>query len=112
VKTEPWLDAIRRLDGPAPGTLVALRNQLAGGADRLERLLVPDDLRPVHDLFVGAWRLAVNAVDVRFEAVAAADVDAAWAASSAAAGALMLLGRGQQSLAALVEPPTLEDVVP
>jgi hypothetical protein len=112
VQTEPWLDAIRRLDGPSPDTLLTLRTRLAGGADRLERLLVPEELRPVHDLFIGAWRLAQNAVNVRYEAVAAANVDAAWSASSAAAGALMLLGRAQEGLAALVEPPTLQDVAP
>lgn len=106
-KTQPWLDAIRRLDGPNPDTLVSLRARLRGGADQLERLHVPADLRPVHELLVGSWRFAENAVNIRYEAAAAADVHTAWEASSAAAGALMLLSRMQQEISALLEPPTL-----
>jgi hypothetical protein len=41
VKIQPSLDAIRRLTGPPPTTLVSIRSRLAGGADRLQRLAVP-----------------------------------------------------------------------
>jgi len=37
-----------------------------------------------------------------------ADVNAAWGASSSAAGALMLLSRAQQELRILLEPPQLQ----
>ena len=58
VKAQPQLEAIRRLDGPQLGTLQSLQSRLSGGAERLERLRVPDELRATHDLVVG--RLALR----------------------------------------------------
>ncbi|MBI4265167.1 MAG: hypothetical protein HY657_12395 [Acidobacteria bacterium] len=107
VKSEPLLEAIRRLDGPAPDALVSLRARLAGGAERLERVRTPADLQVVHDLLIGAWRFAENAVSARYRAVQAADVTTAWEASSSAAGALLLLARVQQEIRTLLEPPRL-----
>jgi hypothetical protein len=40
--------------------------------------------------------------------VANLDPDAAWEASSSAAGALMMITRVQQELETLLEPPTLQ----
>jgi hypothetical protein len=107
VKMQPSLDAIKRLAGPAPATLVALRSRLAGGADRLQRMTVPDDLRPTHDLLVSAWRFAQSAVDIRYSAVSSGNVSIAWQASSSAAGALLMVARVQHDIRALVEPPGL-----
>jgi hypothetical protein len=111
-KAEPWLEAIRRLDGPAPSTLLTLRGRLDGGTERLDRLFVPDELRTTHELLIGAWRFAQNAVNVRYDAVVAANVGAAWEASSAAAGALMLFARVQEEIRTFLEPPTLENESP
>jgi hypothetical protein len=86
---------------------MALRSQLSGGAQRLERLKVIEDLRPAHDLIVNAWRFAEHAADVRYAAVTSGNVNTAWEASSAAAGALMMLGRAQDSIHTLLEPPHL-----
>lgn len=108
VKSQPALEAIRRLDGPPPEMLVALQAGLHGGAERLERMRAPVDLRTVHDLLIGAWRFAENAVNGRYEAARAADVTGAWEASSSAAGALLLLSRAQQELRTLLEPPQLQ----
>jgi hypothetical protein len=108
VKAQPLLDAIRRLDGPAPDRLVALKARLAGGADRLQRLEVPPELRTAHDLLVGAWRFAENATAARYDAVKTGDVSTAWTASSAAAGSLMLLSRAQADLRTLLEIPRLK----
>lgn len=107
VKAQPALEAIRRLEGPPPDRLMALRSQLSGGAQRLERLKVIEDLRPAHDLIVNAWRFAEHAADVRYAAVTSGNVNTAWEASSAAAGALMMLGRAQDSIHTLLEPPHL-----
>jgi len=107
VKSQASLDAIRRLEGPPPERLLALRQQLSGGAERLQRMRTPDHLRGTHDLLVGAWRFAENATKARFEAIEGANASAAWEASSAAAGALMMLSRVQQDLQALLEPPKL-----
>jgi hypothetical protein len=107
VKAQPALESIRRLDGPAPKTLIALRARLAGGAARLSRMRVPEDFRQAHDLLVGSWRFAENAFDARYGAIQSANVTTAWEASSAAAGSLMLLSRVQQEIRALLEPPRL-----
>ncbi len=108
VKAQPQLEAIRRLDGPSPDALLTLRTRLSGGAERLQRLRTPDDLRVIHDLLIGAWRFADSAVQVRYEAIVSADIGTAWEASSAAAGALMMLGRAQAQLRELLEPPGLQ----
>lgn len=108
VRSQPALEAIRRLDGPAPETLLMLQSRLKGGAERLERVVPPADLRVTHELFIGAWRFAESAINGRYAAARSADVTAAWGASSSAAGALMLLSRAQQELRALLEPPQLQ----
>jgi hypothetical protein len=104
---QPSLDAIRRLAGPSPTTLVTLRSRLAGGADSLQRMAVPETLRATHDLLVSAWRFAQAAVDSRYTAASSGDVATAWQASSSAAAALLMLTRVQNDIRALLEPPRL-----
>jgi len=107
VKSQPSLEAIRRLEGPSPNTLMTLRGRLSGGAERLSRMQVPEPLRPTHDLLVGSWRFAEHAINGRFDAIRTADVTTAWEASSAAAGSLLMLSRVQQEIRALLELPRL-----
>jgi hypothetical protein len=107
VKSQPALEAIRRLDGPPPDVLVTLNARLKGGAARLERIQPPADLRTTHELLLGAWRFAETAVNARYEAARNASVNGAWEASSSAAGALLLLARAQEELRTLLEPPRL-----
>jgi hypothetical protein len=108
VKAQPQLEAIRRLDGPPLATLQTLRSRLSGGAERLERLEVSDDLRGTHSMLVGAWRFAENAANGRADAVSTGNVARAWEASSAAAGALMLLSQVQRGIQDLLELPRLK----
>jgi hypothetical protein len=108
VNVEPSLEAIRKLEGPAPDRLVSLRSKLSGGAERLQRLTIPDVLRSTHELIISSWRFAEQAVNTRFAAIASGNVSTAWEASSAAAGALMMLSRAQQEIRKLVEPPRLQ----
>jgi hypothetical protein len=109
-KIRSALEAIRDLKGPAPETLVDLRNRLTGGADRLRRIGagVPQDLQDTHGLFESAWRFAETAVNARFNAVSSANVGKAWEASSAAAAAMLLLTRAQTELRNFVEPPRFQ----
>jgi hypothetical protein len=107
VKAQPALEAIRRLDGPPPDLLLALQAQLEGGAERLERVRPPLDLRAMHELLLGSWRFAETAVASRYRAASVGDVAGAWEASSSAAGALLLLSRAQQELRTLLDPPRL-----
>jgi hypothetical protein len=108
VKARPALEAIRRLEGPAPDRLTTLQRLLSGGASRLDRLLVPEYIRSTHELVVGAWRFAETAATTRLRAVTSGEISTAWEASSAAAGALMMLNRAQNELRTLVEPPKLQ----
>jgi hypothetical protein len=108
VKIQSSLDAIRRLTGPSATVLVTLRSRLSGGADRLQRMMVPDYLRPTHELLVSAWRFAESAVDIRYEAVSSGNVTIAWQASSSAAGALLMVDRVQSEIRTLLEPPRLQ----
>jgi hypothetical protein len=107
VKAQPSLDAIKRLDGPAPDTLERLAAQLAGGVDRLQRIRAPGDLRAAHDLLSTAWRFAEQAVARRRTAIVYGNMNSAWEASSAAAGALMMIARAQAEIRTLLEPPRL-----
>jgi hypothetical protein len=108
VKAEPHLQAIRKLEGPPPDRLQSLRARLSGGAERLQRLHTPEDLRAAHELLIGAWRFAESATRARQAAIESADIAAAWEASSAAAGSLMMLSRAQEQLRLLLEPPRLQ----
>jgi hypothetical protein len=81
---------------------------LAGGAERLARMHVADDLRATHELLVSAWRFAEQAVDSRYAAITSGKLATAWEASSAAAGALMMLTRAQQEIRQLLDPPRLQ----
>lgn len=105
---QPALEAIRRLDGPTPESLLALRARLLGGAAQLERIRPPEDLRETHDLLLGAWRFAESAINGRYNAARAGDVSSAWQASAAAGGALVLLSRVREEIRESLEPPTLQ----
>jgi hypothetical protein len=108
VKAQPQLEAIRRLDGPPLGTLQSLQSRLSGGSERLDRLEVSEDLRATHSMLIGAWRFAENAARGRADAVSSGNVARAWEASSAAAGALMLLSQVQRGIQDLLELPRLK----
>jgi hypothetical protein len=109
VKAQAALDAIKRLDGPSPSTLASLRSRFQGGALRLQRMAgVPAEVRGAHDMLVGAWQFAETAVRTRQEAIGSGDMSTAWRASSAAAGALMMLSRLQGEIRSLLEPPQLK----
>ena len=108
VKAQPALEAIRRLQGPSPRQVLELQGRLRGGADRLQRVPTPDYLRSTHELLVNAWRFAETAARTRYAAAASGSVATAWEASSAAAGALLMLSRAQLELRVLLEPPKLQ----
>jgi regulator of extracellular matrix RemA (YlzA/DUF370 family) len=108
VKARTSLESIKKLDGPAPDRLDTLNRVLRGGAVRLDRLLVPEYLRSTHELVIGAWRFAETAAAARLRAVTSGEISVAWEASSAAAGALMMLSRAQKEMRTLIEPPKLQ----
>ena len=107
-KARTSLESIKKLDGPAPDRLETLNRVLRGGAARLDRLLVPEYIRSTHDLVISAWRFAEAAAAARLRAVTSGEIAIAWEASSAAAGALMMLSRAQKEMRTLIEPPKLQ----
>lgn len=107
VKAKPSLDDIRRLAGPPVERLMSLRSTLGSGADRLDRVAVPEQLRTAHDLLLNAWRMAESAVDTRRTAVVSGSMESAQQASTAAAGALLLFDKAQAELRSALEPPRL-----
>ena len=99
------LEQIRQLAGPSSRTLRQLQKN-AGVASREFALIKPaPEVDAVHGLLASAFQMAVRAVDTRMSAVNANDMSLAWQASSAAAGALMLLDRARDELQRLRIPP-------
>jgi hypothetical protein len=103
----PVLEDIKALSG---STAVALRTLERGTADILKRLGViapPEELAAAHALIVSAVQLSANAGQMRRDAVMAGDMNRAWNASSAAAGALMLGDKARLDILAIVQRPQL-----
>jgi hypothetical protein len=103
----PSLEDIKSLSGSSPTALRALKAGTARLVMLLGEIAPPDELVAAHALMVSAAQLALNAANIRLEATLANDIDRAWNASSAAAGALMLGGRARTDILALLRPPQL-----
>jgi hypothetical protein len=102
----PSLEAIKSLAG-SPISLPALQKITARIAAMTGAIAPPDELAAAHAVLVSAVQLAATAASVRLEAVLANDMDRAWNASSAAAGALMLNARARADIQTLLRPPQL-----
>jgi hypothetical protein len=102
------LDDIRAMAGPPVGELPGLVARL----DRLYRDLVivkaPAEMSSAHSTLLSAVNLGMQAARMRSNAVREGDVKAAWDASSAAAGATMLLAQGKQEIERLSRPPEIK----
>lgn len=101
------VDDIRELAGPSRRALLRAQLRVDEAGLLFSRVTPPDDLQPVHALFVSAVQLAANACRQRLNAIATGDDRIAWSASSAAAGSLMLLDRAEKDLTRWLKPPTL-----
>jgi hypothetical protein len=99
------LDDIKRLAGPEASQLPRLLERVGQVLRSLAAIVPPTDLAPVHALIESAARLAEQAVLTRKMAVASGGMDQAWQASSAAAGALMLLDRAKHDIESAMAPP-------
>jgi hypothetical protein len=101
----PWLDEIRSLAGPRLDILDRAEQRLRRAQLVFDLALVPPELAPAHGLYAAAFQMAARAAATRRNAVSSNDMALAWDASSAAAGALMLLERADQELGRLTTPP-------
>jgi hypothetical protein len=99
------LEQIRQLAGPPPGALVPLAQRVNDAWRELKLARPPAEAEAVHGMFVSAVQMAVRAATSRRLAIGSTDMNIAWEASSAAAGALMLFERAQEEMRKLNTPP-------
>ncbi len=102
------LDAIKALAGPDVTELGPLEHSLGVALRRLAVIDPPPELKDVHELLLSAARLGEQAASIRLEATMSGNLDRAWNASSAAAGALMLVERARRDMEDLSRPPELQ----
>lgn len=102
-----WLEDVRQLAGPAPTAVGQLEERAAIAGREFALMKPPAELEAVHALFSSASTLATRAAAARRRAIATSDMPAAFEASSAAAGALMMLERGLADLQRLGERPQI-----
>lgn len=101
------LELIRQLAGPSPRTLQQFEARAATAGREFTLIRPPAELDSVHGLLSSAFQMAVRAADTRMRAIAANDMAVAWQASSAAAGALLLVDRAREEMRRLMAPPAL-----
>jgi hypothetical protein len=106
-RSKPLLEDIRALAGPGPKGLDTLESRLGVAVRKLAVLKPPVEMEPVHMLAANVLQLAVNASRSRRRAVESGDLKTAWEASSAAAGALLLINRVAEELDRYLQPPAL-----
>ena len=102
----PGLEEIRALAGPSAKTLSRLAERSIKGLEQLGRLKPAAELQPVHGMLTSAFQMAGQAISARQNAIRTANMDIAWRASSAAAGALLLFERANEELQKLAAPPS------
>jgi hypothetical protein len=102
------LDAIKRLSGPDPEALASMRERLSATVQVIQALSPPPELANVHATFVSACQLASRSGELRARAISTGDLQVAYDASAAAAGAAMLLAQAREQLLAALRPPELQ----
>ena len=90
-----------------PGLLTDAEAQLATARADAQRAPVPDEARTAHQVWLSAQQLATRALQTRRGAIRSGNLQQAWEASAAAAGALMLLQQLRVDVPALLRPPAL-----
>jgi hypothetical protein len=103
-----WLQDVRELAGPSPAQLDRLEQRAALAQRQIAEFHPPSDLQGPHDLLIAASRMAALAATTRRRAIASGVMPTAWEASSAAAGALMMLDRAVEELETLSKRPQIK----
>jgi hypothetical protein len=104
-RNQSALEDVRAQAGPPASRLQSLIDRWRREGARLDRVTPPVDLVQVHALFRSAWEMAEQAFTLRLAAASSNDASRAEQASSAAAGALMLMSRARADLDAAVARP-------
>jgi hypothetical protein len=98
----PSLEDIKALAGSSPETLAAIERVAREVLEVISPLTPPEELRNAHAWAVSAAQLAGNAAYIRRDAVLSNNIQRAWDASSAAAGAIMLSSRARAEIATVL----------
>jgi hypothetical protein len=101
------LQDVRDLSGSSPAALSAIQGVATQALAIVAMLAPPEELRAVHALVTGAAEMAERAARLRREAAMDANLTRAWDASSAAAGALLLVTRATAEMSTVLKPPQL-----
>ncbi len=101
------LEDIKALSGPEPGLLARAEEHLASARADARLRDVPEDARAAGQIWTSALQLAARAIQGRRSAIRSGDLQQAWEASAAAAGALLLLQQLRTDVPALLRPPSL-----
>lgn len=101
-----WLTDVRQLAGPSPDALRRLAYAAELSGHQFAKVKPPAEVASAHATLNAACGMAVRAARTRLDALRSGRMDAAWEASSAAAGALMLLDHAVLELRRITrEPP-------
>jgi hypothetical protein len=103
----PALEDIKSMAGSTPAALSSVERTARQVLDIVSPLAPPDEFRAAHTLLVSAAQLATSAARIRREAALSGDMTRAWDASSAAAGALMLMTRAHTEIQNVLSAPQL-----
>ncbi len=104
-RSRAWLEDIRSLAGPAPRFLAVLERRTAAAIRILTVVKTPAEAEAAHALLANAARMAARAAQTRRAAIESNAMAAAWEASSAAAGALLMFERALDDVNMLSSPP-------
>ena len=100
-----WLSDVRSLAGPSPGALRRLAYEAQYAGHQLARVRPPAEAAQAHASIAAAAGMAARAATTRLEALRSGSMDQAWQASSAAAGALLMLDESVAELRRLTNEP-------
>jgi hypothetical protein len=106
-RLEEPLQNIRELSGSTEAALAAVQRQVVRVSKLMATIAPPEECQAAHAVLVSAASLAGNAAKIRHEATLSADFSRARDASSAAAGALMLIAKARTEILSFFRPPQL-----
>lgn len=101
------LQEVKSLAGPDVVRLSGLIHACELGYRQLKVVTAPEEMAAAHATLLSATELAQQAFRTRERATMSASLPDAWEASSAAAGALMMLAQGKQQIETIAQPPDL-----
>ncbi len=104
-KLRPRLQDIKDLVGPDVGSLSSLIHTYERIQHQLSGIKPPDDMAAAHATLLSSVALGEQALRTRERATMAVDLTAAWDASSAAAGSLLMLAQARQQIKDISRPP-------